>query len=302
MTSKSFSNNSILINELRKSYTSINLNDENKLKTKDQLISFLQSADAAIVGLDPIDEEVLAACPSLKAIAKYGVGLNNIDQEACKKHGVKIGWTGGVNKISVAEMAIGFMLGLSRNLFFSSNNLKEGQWIKDGGFQLSEKTIGIIGCGHIGKEVIRMLKPFNCKILVNDIIDQNEFYKTNAVTAASKEDIYQYSDIITIHTPLDESTENLINLTTMSKCVKKPYIINTARGGIVNEAELLEALNNNYISGAALDSYVIEPLDIKEIYQHPKIITTPHIGGNAKEAVLAMGQTAIKNLNDLVLK
>jgi phosphoglycerate dehydrogenase-like enzyme len=296
VTSKSFSNNAHLVAKLRANYSNIQLNDKDQLKTKEQLTFFLKDADAAIVGLDPIDSELLRQCPKLKSIAKYGVGLNNIDQQACKELGVQVGWTGGVNRISVAEMAIGFMLALSRNLFFSSYKLKSGEWKKDGGFQLTGKTVGIIGCGHIGKEVIKMLKPFNCKVLVNDIVDQTEFYKENGVQAATKEEIFESSNIITVHTPLDPTTENLFNYETFKKCTQSPYIINTARGGIIHEEDVLVALEENLISGVAIDSYINEPLIKKELYQHPQIITTPHIGGNAAEAVIAMGEAAINNL------
>jgi D-3-phosphoglycerate dehydrogenase len=193
-------------------------------------------------------------------------------------------------------MAFGFMLGLSRNLFHSSLKLSSGIWEKNGGFELSGKTVGIIGVGFIGKEVIRLLKPFNCNILCNDIIEQEAYYKIAGVKSATKEEIYKAADIITLHTPFDDSTENLINIEVMKECKKIPYLINTARGGIISEHDLLLALKNGYISGAAIDTYVYEPLDNEEIYKNDKIVCTPHIGGNSKEAVLAMGRSAINNL------
>jgi D-3-phosphoglycerate dehydrogenase len=300
VTSKSFSNNKELISALRRKFDDISLNEDNKIHSKKDLINFLKDADAAIVGLDPIDEEVLKDCPKLKIISKYGVGLNNIDQDACKKHAIEIGWTGGVNKTSVAEMTIGFLLALARNLFFSSYQLKQGHWQKHGGFQLTGKTIGIIGCGHIGKEVVKMLKPFSCNILINDIVDLSDFCMEVGATKATKKEIYENADFISVHTPLDTSTLNLLNLEVFKACKKNPFIINSARGGIINETDLLEALEQGMIRGAALDSYVEEPLSNSKIYTHPQIITTPHIGGNAAEAVLAMGLTAISNLEELL--
>ena len=298
ITSKSFSKNEFLINKIKEEYpeAEIKLQLEPIGLNQDELIEFLADCDKAIVGLEEINEEVLSSCPKLKRVSKFGVGLNNIDKSACEKHNVTIGWTGGVNKLSVAEMALGFMIGMARNLYQSSFYLNEGEWRKNGGYQLSEKTIGIIGVGHIGKEVIRLLKPFDCNILVNDIIDQAEYYESVKVTKTSKEEIYKKCDIITIHTPLTDETKDLFNKTTFALCEKNPYIINTARGGIINEGDVVGAIEANLISGAAIDAYISEPLDIEKIYSNKKIICTPHIGGNAKEAVIAMGLSSIRNL------
>ncbi len=298
VTSKSFSKNKELISELKKVFPDeeLQLQFGTKGLNQEELIQFLQGCERAIIALEEINKDVLMACPDLKRISKFGVGLNNINLEDCKTCGVEVGWTGGVNRLSVAEMTLGFMLGLSRNLFQASFDMKEGNWNKNGGFQLSGKTIGIIGIGHIGKEVIRLLKPFGCQILVNDIIDQDDYYKKVDVTLVSKDEIYEHADIITIHTPHTSETQNLFNRESFGKCKKTPYIINTARGGIVNQNDLIWALNESLVSGAALDVYEVEPLDQEEIYKNKKIITTPHIGGNAKEAVHMMGLSAIENL------
>lgn len=302
VTSKSFSKNTELITELKTQFP----NDEIRLQerptglSQEELIDFLQGCEKAIIALEEINSEVLKACPELKRISKFGVGLNNIDLNACREFGVEVGWTGGVNKRSVSEMALSFMLGLARNLYSSSYLLKHGEWVKNGGYQLSEKTVGIIGVGHIGKDLIELLKPFKCQILVNDIIDQDDYYNSVGVKKVSKEEIYEKSDIISIHTPLTKETKNLFCMETFKKCKKNPYIINTARGGIINENDLVPAIEGGLISGAAIDAFLKEPLDIDEILKHPKIVTTPHIGGNAKEAVLAMGMSAINNLKSTI--
>ena len=263
---------------------------------KNELIEYIKDADAIIVGLEPIDDEVLSKCQNLKIISKYGVGLNNIDLEACKKRGISIGWSGGVNKLSVAEMALGFMLMFARNLYMTSNELKSGTWNKSGGFQLSGKTIGIIGVGYTGQEVVRLLQPFNCKILVNDIVNQDKYYKENDLIETSKEDIYKKSDILTIHTPHNSETDNLIGMEALEAMKNSAYVLNTARGGIINEKDLKYALQNNIIAGAAIDTYAEEPPIDKEFLSLPNLICTPHIGGNAKEAVEAMGKSAINHL------
>jgi len=295
-TSPSFSKNKTLQNEIYKYFPNAKLNLDGKRFNKEELIEFIKEADGIIVGLEPIDDEVLQNCPNLKIVSKYGVGLNNIDKVACQKRGIKIGWTGGVNRLSVAEMALGFMLMFSRKLFETTNQLKNGIWNKNGGFQLSGKTVGIIGVGFIGKELIRLLEPFGCKILVNDIVNQGEYYKKHNLEEVLKEELYKRADIITIHTPQDESTYNFITLNEMKMMKPTAYLLNTARGGLINEQDLKYALQNGIIAGAAIDAYVVEPPEDKEFLELPNLICTPHIGGNAKEAVEAMGMSAIKHL------
>ncbi|MDN5054598.1 phosphoglycerate dehydrogenase [Aliarcobacter butzleri] len=298
VTSPSFSSNKTLQQEIYKYFPKAKLNLDGKRFNKKDLIDYIKDADAIIVGLEPIDKEVLEQCQNLKIVSKYGVGLNNIDLEACKKRDITIGWTGGVNKLSVAEMTLGYMLMLCRNLFITSNELKNGIWNKSGGFQLSEKRIGIIGVGYIGKELIRLLKPFNCEILVNDIINQEQYYKENNLKEVSKEEIFKTCDIVTIHTPFDSTTDNLINKKVFETMKNGSFIINSARGGIINEDDLKYALLNNLIAGAAVDAYVEEPPSDKELLSLPNLICTPHIGGNSREAVEAMGLSAINHLKE----
>ncbi|MBE0497299.1 MAG: hydroxyacid dehydrogenase, partial [Campylobacterales bacterium] len=145
VTSPSFSGSRTLQHELLTYFPDAKLNLQGTRFSKEDLSRYIQDADGIVVGLEPIDEAVLSACPKLKIVSKYGVGLNNIDVEACTKRGVHVGWTGGVNRLSVAEMTLGYMLMLARNLYVTSNQLKNGIWNKSGGFQLSGKTVGIVG-------------------------------------------------------------------------------------------------------------------------------------------------------------
>lgn len=298
VTSVSFCKNKQLVSELLHSFPDALLNEKGMRFDKKNLITHLKDSDAAIVGLEIIDDEVLAACPNLKIISKYGVGLDGIDLDACKKRGVAIGWSGGVNCLSVAEMTLGFMLMLLRNLYITSNQLKCGAWNKSGGIQLSGKTVGIIGFGHIGQELARLLVPFGCKVLVNDIVDRCLEAKTLGVILADKNTIFKESDIITLHVPLTAETKNLVNSNSLSLMKKSAFVINTARGGIVDENALKIALKNADIAGAALDVYLEEPPVDAELLGLPNLVCTPHIGGNAEEAVLAMGQSAIKHLKE----
>ena len=291
-----FSNNQYLVDALLQEFPDAEVNTLGVRMKDDALIDFFANADGAIVGLEPVTADVLDKLPKLRIISKYGVGLDNIDMEACKERKVNIGWTGGINKRSVAEMALGFMLALSRNLYVTSNQLKQLHWNKNGGLQLTGKTIGIIGVGHIGKELVTLLKPFNCRILVNDIEDVSEVAASHELICVTKDELYPQSDIISIHTPFTESTADLINASVFAKMKSNAFLINTARGGIVNETDLKYALENNVIAGAALDVYETEPPVSKALLSLPNLICTPHTGGNSYEAVVAMGMSAISHL------
>jgi phosphoglycerate dehydrogenase-like enzyme len=291
-----FSKNQYLVNRLLKEFPGAEVNTEGVRMSEDTLVKYFSNADAVIVGLEMVTSSLLEKLPELKIVAKYGVGLDNIDLNACEVNNVKVGWTGGVNKRSVAEMALGFMLMLSRNLFTTSNQLKQLFWNKIGGAQLTGKTVGIIGLGNIGKELVLMLQPFNCNILVNDIINVSDYVKFHHLKSVTKEEIYRDADIISIHTPLSSETSNLLNSEVFKMMKPTAFIINTARGGIVNESDLKYALQQNIISGAALDVYNPEPPIDQELLSLPNLICTPHTGGNSHEAVVAMGLSALNHL------
>ena len=301
VTTVAFSKDVELVHELKNiGFKQVLTNKPLRRFTQEELIAFLSQCDVAIIGLDKITDHILTQVPNLKAIAKYGVGLDNIDFEACEKHKVKILHTQGINKRSVAEQALGCMLMLNRNLFVTANKLKHGDWDKNGGTQVSGKTVGIIGVGHIGKDLVQLLKPFGCQILVNDIIDQALYYKENSLIEVTKDEIFKNADIITIHTPLTVELHGLINKKALSMMKPSAIVINTARGGIIDQDALKWALQNGIIAGAAIDTYEVEPPTDKEFIELPNLIATPHIGGNAKEAVHAMGMAAIYNIVQFV--
>jgi D-3-phosphoglycerate dehydrogenase len=291
-----FSKNKYLVECLLKEFPDAEVNTSGLRVNGEALVDYFTETEAAIVGLELITPDIIKQLPKLRMIAKYGVGLDNIDLKACKENNVKIGWTGGVNKRSVAEMTLGFMLMLSRNLFITSNELKKMVWNKKGGTQLTGKTIGIIGLGNIGKDLVSLLQPFGCNFLVNDIIDISDYAILHRLRIASKEEIYKNADIITIHTPLNSETSNLIDLEVFKMMKSTAFLINTARGGIVNEKDLKFALEHKIISGAAIDVYESESVLNEELLVLPNLICTPHTGGNSLEAVVAMGLSAIEHL------
>lgn len=297
VTSISFSKNEFLVSELKNFFPNSLVNEKFIRFKDDDLINYLSDADGAIIGVEDINDNVLKQLPNLKFISKYGVGLNNIDIDSCKNRNVKIGWVGGINRYSVAEQTVCFMIMLARNLYISSNELKYNySWVKNGGFQIRNKKIGIIGLGFIGKEVVNLLKPFNCEILANDIVDLSNYAKANGIKLVSKETILKSCDIITIHTPLNNSTINMISNKEFNLMKDTSFIINTSRGGIIEENALYYALKNKLISGAALDVYLDEPKPFKKLCQIRNLICTPHIAGNSIESVKGMGMASIDHL------
>ena len=297
VASKSFSKHPVLRKELISFFPNAEFNDEFLDLNEISFAEFLGEAQGVVVGLEPVVDTVLSKCPDLKFVSKYGVGLDNVDRAATEKYNINIGWTGGVNRRCVAEMTLCYMIGLSRHILFSAKNLLlDNEWVKRGGHDLTNQVVGIIGVGFIGKDLVKLLNPFGCKILVNDVIDQIEYYQSNGLIACSKEEIYRQADIVTVHTPLDETTRGAFNADVFLQMKNTAYFINCARGGIVVQSDLKYALTNGVIAGAAIDVFESEPCEDLEFVNLKNLICTPHTGGSSDEAILAMGRSAISHL------
>ena len=296
VTSVTFSRDPLLISRLRQNFTNVRLNANGERFDATRLAEFIGNADGVIVGLETIDKNLLTACPGVRIFAKYGVGLDNIDVDACEESSVAIGWTGGLNRLSVAEETVCFMIALFRNLFVCSYDLKQGRWARKDGTQLSGKTVGIMGVGNIGRELVRLLEPFKCRILVHDVIDQSAYYREHNLTEVSRDALFAESDVVTIHTPLTNETRNVVDRRLLSLMKPTAFLVNTARGPIVNQNDLKEALEKGVIAGAALDVFELEPITDVGFLGLPNLICTPHIGGNASEAIRALGLSAIDHL------
>jgi len=298
VTSRSFSKHSVLREELLKKYPDAKFNDEGLSLSGDSLVSYLAGYDKAITALEKIDHEVISKLPELKVLSKYGVGVDMIDFKALKEYGVKFGWVGGVNKRSVSELVVSFAVSLLHRTIFANSEVKSGKWYQVKGRQLSGCTVGVIGCGHIGKDTIKLLKPFGCKILSTDILGFPEFYKEYDVKAVGIEELLSRSDVVTLHLPLDDSTKNIINNERLELMKEDAILINLARGGLIDEKALKIRLKNGKLGGVALDVFAIEPPTDPEFFNLDNVLITPHIGGSTEEAILAMGMAAIDGLDN----
>ncbi len=293
VTSPSFSRHPVLTAELRQLGVQLRLWEGEGVPGGAELRDHLRGAEVAVVGQERIDAALLDALPGLRMVAKYGVGLDNIDLAACEARGVVIGWTAGVNARSVAELSLGFLLGLFHNVFLTSNRLRQGIWWKRGGAVLSGKTVGIVGLGFVGRELVTLLAPLGCRVLGNDIADRDAFAARWGVELVGKDRLFVESDAVSLHVPLTAETRGLVDAARLSSMKPGAYLVNTARGAVVDEAALRVALEGGHIAGAALDVFEQEPPTDAALLTHERLVGTPHIGGNSEEAVLAMGRAAI---------
>ena len=208
--SRSFSKNPILRSELLRRYKKVTFNDRGLQLNGDDLIGFLKGHEFAITALEKLDGAILSQLPELMVVGKYGVGLDMIDLNSMRAYGKKLGWTKGVNRRSVAELTLCFAISMLRHVPLANDEVKKGIWRQQIGSQLSEKSIGIIGCGCVGQDLVRLLQPFNGQIQVNDLLHYDDFYKAYDVKAVSLKELLSGSDIITLHVPLNKSTQGMI--------------------------------------------------------------------------------------------
>jgi phosphoglycerate dehydrogenase-like enzyme len=299
VASHSFAKNATLRRELLARHPQVTFNETGlPLMRHDDLVALLRGHERAITGLEVLDEAVFAAVPELRVVSKYGVGLDMIDLAAARRHGVSLRWTPGVNRQAVAELTIAFMIALCRSLVPLAQAVKTGGWTHPGGRQLSSSTVGVVGCGHVGQEVARLCRAFGATVLAHDIRSYEDFYRAHGVTAVTLDALLAESDLVTLHVPLDASTRGLIGRRELACLKPTAHLINTARGGIVDETALAQALAGGRLAGAAFDVFSEEPPTNAELLSQQTFIGTPHIGGGTAEAVLAMGRAAIEGLDD----
>jgi len=264
--------------------------------TAEELIPLIEDADALIAGNDNVNEQVIASAKKLKVISRYGVGYDNVDLKAVKQRGIVVTNTPNTNDNSVADLAIALLLSLARNIPVVQSMVKQGEWKRTLGTEIWGKTFGIIGLGRIGKGVVKRAKGFNMRILCCEKFPDHDFAKEYGVEYCSLEEVLKQSDFISIHVPLLPETKHLINKEAFSMMKPGAFIVNTARGGIVDEAALYDALSFKRIAGAALDVTENEPLKGSPLLALDNIIITSHIGGYTSDAVKNMGVTAARNV------
>lgn len=299
--SRSFSKNPVLRSELLARYRQVTFNDSGQQYEGDALVDFLRGHDKAITALEKIDYQILLQLPDLKVIGKYGVGLDMIDMAAMRHFGKHFGWTGGVNRRSVSELVISFAVTMLRHVPAAQREVLSGTWRQHVGGLLSGRTVGIIGCGFIGKDLVELLQPWGCTLLVHDILEFSDFYLRYNITPVGLDELLTNSDVVTLHIPMDDSTRNILAAHRLALMKPSAILINAARGGLVDEVALKSMLIEKRLAAAAFDVFAVEPPQDTELLNLPNFLVSPHIGGSAEEAILAMGRAAIDGLDSYAI-
>jgi D-3-phosphoglycerate dehydrogenase len=300
VASASFARNTLLLKELNTLGFPVTLG---KLRvpqrelSEGELLEQFGDHEILLLGRTPLSRQTVEQLGSLKFVSAYGVGLDHVDKRALLDHGIQLGWTPGVNRRAVAEMVVGIILNHGRNLSVSYQRMEQSHWIKDGGIGLDGQTIGIIGMGAIGSELVKMLEPWDLKIIYYDIVDRAAV--AGRGQKASFDEVMIRSDIISLHVPLTPETHLMINRETLKLAQKSALLINTSRGTVVDFEGTCEAVLSGQLGGFAVDVYEQEPF-LGAPWKHPRIYMTPHVGGNSQQAVLLMGRAAIAQIQQFM--
>ncbi len=261
-----------------------------------ELMELIEDVDAAIVGDDYFTAAVLTKANRLKIIAKYGVGVDRIDLKAATDKGIVVSNVPGGNKHAVADLALTLMLVLSRQLNKAQDVVKQLGWKVVIGQEIYRKTLGVVGMGQIGKEVIQRAKGFSMNILAYDPYPNLEFAQEHGVNIVTAEELLSRSDVVSLHLPSLPSTKHFINERTIALMKPSAFLINTARGDIVNEPDLIKALQEKRIAGAALDALAQEPPGDHPFIHMDNVIVTPHIAGHSVEANYTVAMSAARSV------
>jgi D-3-phosphoglycerate dehydrogenase len=266
-------------------------------RSEDELIDLLQGVDGVIVAGDPFTARVLEASPQLKVISRTGVGYDAIDVKAATKRGIIVCNTPGVNRHAVAEWTFALMLSLARKLKENQAEVRKGGWVRHEGMDLAGKTLGLVGLGTIGKEVAQRARAFEMRILACDVIRDVQFAEAHHVAFVPLDELLRESDFVSLHTFLNDKTRHLINAERLSLMKPTAFLINTARGGIVDTEALCQALTEKRIAGAALDVFEGEPLRADSpVRALENIYLSPHTAGVTTDARRLSGAAAAENL------
>ena len=254
------------------------VNSLNRKLTENELIEMVADVGVIIAGTEPITAKVMESAPNLKHISRVGVGLDNVDLVAAEKRGIKVSYTPDAPAPAVAELTIGLMLSLLRNIHVANAAMHQGKWNRYFGRRIAEVTIGVIGVGRIGARVLRRTQGFGTpKLLVNDVLPTLELNREFKLEWVSKDIIFKQADLISLHVPLTLKTKGLVGVKELGMMKPDAFLINTSRGGVVDEKALYHALKENKIAGAAIDVFEKEP------YQGPlaelgNCLLTSHMG------------------------
>ena len=261
-----------------------------------EIIERLSGADGYIAGVDYITADVIEKMPdSVKVISRYGAGVDRVDIPACTKKGIAVTSTPGANAVAVCELAFALMLCAARNIPRLHGAVEKGEWPRSEGVELCGKTLGIVGMGAIGKNLARRAVAFGMEVQAYDPYFDEAFAKDNGIRRAELDELLSSSDFISLHVPLSGETRHMINEERIGKMKKGAVVINTARGGLIDETAAARALREGRLGGMGLDAFEAEPLTDSPLKGLDRVVLTPHTGAHTAEAVRNMGLMAVEN-------
>lgn len=297
ITPRSFGQNSkVPFDMLKENGWTIVKNPYGRILTEEEMEELIADVDGVIVGVDPLSKNVLKAAKKLKIISKYGVGLDNADLEYAKEKEIQVFNVKNGNSNAVADYAFALMLAVSRKVVLIDRECRKNNWKKIKSLEVFNKTIGIVGLGEIGKGMANRAKGFNMNILAYDVFKDEAYAKENNIQYVELERIIKESDYITIHLPLLDSTRNLFSKKEFEDMKETAVIVNTARGGIIDENALYDALKNEEIYGAGIDVFECEPPRDKRFLELDNIVLGSHCAASSLEAIDNMSVRSVENL------
>ena len=271
-------------------------NDTGAILSEQAMCEKIADCEALILGVDPCNANVLAHAPKLKAIARYGVGLDNVDVAECERKGIALSRTVGANSNAVADFAFALMLAVARKVVQIDGRCRQKDWGKETGIDIFGKTLGIIGLGAVGKCVAQRATGFGMKILAYDPYMDEDFAAKYNIKKASIDEICTECDVITLHCLLNDDTRHLVNSERLAAMKKNAILVNTARGELVDEAALLDALEQKRIYGAGLDVFSKEPPEDKRWYELDNVVLGSHTSSSTVGTTNCMGQMCVDAL------
>ena len=271
-------------------------NDTGKILSEEMLADLIKDCDGIILGVDPLTAKVLDGAPKLRAIAKYGVGVDNIDLDACKKRNIHVSRTVGANANAVADYAFALMLSVSRQIIPIDKKCRAGAWEKSTSLDVYGKTLGLVGLGAIGKGVAARARGFDMRVFAYDPFWDEAYAAEAGIQRASLDEIYQKADFISVHVPLNEETRGLIGARELGLMKPTAILINTARGGVIDEDALIEALQSGQIYGAGLDVFEKEPPSDTRWFALSNVVLGSHCAASTLGATEQMSRMAAENL------
>jgi len=258
-------------------------NPYNRRLSPDEIGEIIRGVDAIIAGTEPYNHDILKNNPKLRGISRVGVGLDNVDLDYCKNQGISVTYTPDAPSQGVAELTVCNIINLLRYILISDRSVKHNCWYRYIGSLLEEVKIGVVGVGRIGKKVIKLLKPFRPEIIGCDLKRDKKFSDENKFEWVEKEELFRNSDLVTLHIPYNEFNHHYVDRVTIAKMKRGSFLINTSRGGILDETALIDALIEKHLAGAALDVFENEPYN-GNLIKFDNVILTAHIGASANRS------------------